>query len=266
MNPTRTFLQGAATLGLFLVLWYGFSQLDFVSFFHVKNLRDSTERQLGDLVWTQVESTEDIIYDDSLNQTLERLLDPICKKAGIPRDSLKVHLIRSDEVNAFALPDRHLAVYSGLITDCPKQEALQGVLAHEVAHIQKNHVMQKLSKEIGLSALLSIVSGGRASQVHGLIRLLSSSAYDRSLEEEADYTGVSYLMDARIDPKPLADFFFQLASKRDLPEAMNWISTHPDSEERARVILKRVKGRATGKAQTLTAAEWSAFKERIEGQ
>jgi len=265
MKTERTLFQGLITLGIFLGMWYGFSRIDFVSFFHVKNLRTNTEQKLGDLIWRQVEATEDVVYDDSLTQTLDKLLDPICKEAGIERDSLKVHLIRNDEVNAFALPDRHLAVYTGLITDCPRQEALQGVLAHEVAHIQKNHVMEKLSKEIGLSALLSIISGGRASQIHGLIGKLSSSAYDRSLEEEADHEGVSYLLDAHIDPTPLADFFFQMASKSDLPEAMDWVSTHPNSEERARTILKRIKSRKPGHTQTLTTEEWEAFKKRLAG-
>jgi beta-barrel assembly-enhancing protease len=92
---------------------------------------------------------------------LDKLILPLCKANTIERDSLKVHIVEKDEVNAFALPNNHLVVYTGLITDCKKQEALQGVLGHEIAHIEKNHVMKKLSKEVGLSVLLSATTGGK---------------------------------------------------------------------------------------------------------
>ena len=45
--------------------------------------------------------------------------------------------------------------------------------------------MKKLSKEIGFSVLLSL-TGANSSMIKEVISTLSSSAYDRNLEQEAD--------------------------------------------------------------------------------
>jgi len=96
------------------------------------------------LIWDEISNTEDVITNDSVVKTLDKLIIPICEANDIERDSLKIHIVQKDEINAFALPNNHLVVYTGLIEDCKKQEALQGVLGHEIAHIEKNHVMKKI--------------------------------------------------------------------------------------------------------------------------
>ena len=74
---------------------------------------------------------------------------------------------------------------------------LSGVIAHELAHIEKKHVIKKLTREIGLSVLVSVISGqsdpGVISQI---AKTLSSSAFDRKMEKEADMVGVQYLLNA----------------------------------------------------------------------
>ena len=120
-----------------------------MKFFKVEQRTTAVENKLGDLIWDDISKMGDVITNDSIVNTLDKLLKPICDKNGIERDSIKVHIVQKDEINAFALPNNHLVVYTGLITDCKEQAALQGVLGHEIAHIENNHVMKKLSKEIG---------------------------------------------------------------------------------------------------------------------
>ena len=183
---------------------------------------------------------------------------------SLSRGATSVHIVEKDEVNAFALPNNHLVVYTGLITDCKKQEALQGVLGHEIAHIEKNHVMKKLSKEVGLSVLLSATAGGKGGQIlKGIFKTLSSTAYDRALEKEADMSSVKYMLAADINPEPMADFMYELAQKHDTPDGFGWISTHPESEERAKYILDYLKGKKYEKKQTMTQKEWDDYKNKI---
>lgn len=40
-------------------------------------------------------------------------------------------------------------------------------------------------------------------------KLLSSTAYDRTLESEADKTAVFYLLQSGINPEPFGEFFVQ---------------------------------------------------------
>lgn len=261
----KTIFQGLVFVVAFFLLWFGLSRLDFVGFFQIQKHTTSAENKIGDLIWDQIRETENVVTNDSLVKTLDKLILPICKANAIERDSLKVHLVEKDEVNAFALPNKHLVVYTGLIVDCKKQEALQGVLGHEIAHIENNHVMKKLSKEIGLSVLLTATAGGKGGQVvKEILKTLSSSAYDRTLEKEADMQSVKYLLKADINPEPMADFMYALAQKENLPDSFAWISTHPESEERAKYILDYLKGKKYKKKQTLTEEKWKLFQAKIK--
>ncbi|WNM19782.1 M48 family metallopeptidase [Flavobacterium capsici] len=261
----KTIIQGLAILLSFFLIWFGFSQLDYVKFFKIKERTINVENKLGDLIWNEINRTEDVVLNDSITKTLDSLILPICKANNIERDSLKVHIIDKDEVNAFALPNKHLVVYTGLIVDCKKQEALQGVLGHEIAHIEKNHVMKKLSKELGFSVLLSATTGGKGGQlIKEVFKTLSSSAYDRTLEKEADITSVDYMIEADIDPKPMADFMYQMSLDSKMPDGFSWISTHPESEERSKYILEYIKGKKLTIKPTLTEKNWKDFQEQIK--
>ena len=246
--------------GLFLAL----SQVDFVSYFHVKEIRSSSENKIGDLIWDEISSTGEVIANDSITGTLDKLIAPICDNNNIKKDSLKIHIVVNDDINAFALPDNHLVVFTGLIKECKNQEALQGVLGHEIAHIANNHVMKKLSKEIGLSVLLSATTGGKGSAiVKEILKSLSSSAYDRTLEKEADITSVDYLLKADINPAPFADFMFELAQQKNLSDSFYWISSHPESEERAKYILDYLKGKNYKKIPTISENNWDNYKKLV---
>jgi beta-barrel assembly-enhancing protease len=263
----KTILQGVLIISAFLLVWFGFSQLDYMRLFKVRERTENMEQKLGDMIWDQIEETETVVTNDTIVKQLDGLLKPICEANDIDRDSLKVHIIKKDEINAFALPNNHLVVYTGLIEDCKRQEALQGVLGHEIAHIEKNHVMKKLSKEIGYSVLLTAAGGTKGGQMaRELLKTLSSSAYDRSLEKEADITSVKYLLEANIDPRPMADFMYQMAQDSNMDKHMYWIADHPESEERAKYILDYIKGKKLKPKATISDKDWKAFQEMVKAE
>lgn len=260
----KTIIQGLIILALFFGLFFGLSKVDFVGLMQIEKNTTSAENKIGDLIWDNIQETEDIITNDSIVKTLDSLIVPICKANKIERDSLKIHIVKNDEVNAFALPNKHLVIYTGLLLDCKKQEAVQGVIGHEIAHIENNHVMKKLSKEVGLTVLLTAASGGKGGEIiKEIFKTLSSSAYDRTLEKEADMESVNYLLKANINPEPMADFMFQLAQQEALPNAFSWISTHPESEERAKYILDYLKGKKYQKKQSISETNWVLFQEKL---
>ena len=195
----KTIFQGLIIAIAFFGIWLGLSRIDFVKFLEIKKHTASTEHKIGDIIWNQIHDSEKVITNDSIVKTLDKLIEPICKANHIERDSLKIHIIQKDEINAFALPNNHLVVYTGLMKDCQKQEALQGVLGHEIAHIENNHVMKKLSKEVGLSVLLTATAGDKGGAIlKKIFKTLSSTAYDRTLEKDADMQSVKYLLKAEI--------------------------------------------------------------------
>ena len=89
----KTISKGLVIVALFFGVWMLLSQIDFVKHFKVKEAKSGTEKTIGDIIWDEIENTETIIFDDSIVNTLDSLLLPICKENGIERDSLKVHII-----------------------------------------------------------------------------------------------------------------------------------------------------------------------------
>lgn len=261
----KALFRGLSIVVVFFGIWFVLSQIDFITFFKIDKAKSATEEKVGDMIWDQIKTTEDIIVNDSITKSLDKLLKPLCKENGIERDSLKVHIIQKDEVNAFALPDGHLVVYSGLIEASKNEQALIGVLGHEIAHIQNNHVMKKLSKEIGFSVLMSVTTGNNNPVViREIMHTLSSSAYDRSLEKEADMASVEYMLKANVDPAPFADFLYEMSFDNKLPSALSWVNSHPESEERAKYILEFIKGKKHNQKYYLSKTQWDGFKKAVE--
>lgn len=258
----KALFQGAALGCFFIALWLSLSQIDFMRIFQVEKTSETTEEKLGKLFWETIQDSETIITHDSVNKNVRKIIDRISQKNSIDGKKIKLHIVRDSDINAFAMPDNHLIVFSGLIADCENESELAGVLGHEIAHMQKKHVMKKLIREVGLSVLLSMTTGGGGSQaVKEAARHLSASAYDRTLETEADLASVDYLVKAGINPAPFADLLFRMSTSDAVPAGFYWISSHPESEERAKEILKYAKGRKGTSKRILTSAEWASLKK-----
>jgi predicted Zn-dependent protease len=171
-------------------------------------------------------------------------------------------MVKSDDVNAFALPGGHLIVFTGLIDFVENESELAGVIGHELAHIQLDHVMKKMGKEIGLSVLINMTSGGGNGEVvREALKTLTSTAFDRGLEKDADIKSVEYLSNAHIDYKGMSAFMNRLArEKENLGDHVTILSTHPASEDRAQYILAQGKKHSYEIKPVLSDSTWNAFK------
>ena len=261
----KVMIQGIALVSAFFAIWFLLSTVDWMSVFKVEKKATSIEKKLGDLFWKQIRQTEEIIGDDYITRPVDSIVARICSANNIDRKSIKVHVLYDSDVNAFAFPDGHLVINSGLISESQTPEELAGVIGHEISHITQKHVMNKLVKEIGLSLLISMTTGSsRPEMIQETVRMLSSTAFDRKLEKEADLRSVDLLIKASIDPEPFANFLFRLSSKESgMPGFMNWISTHPGSEERAASILEYSKGMENEFQPVLASSTWEEIKKRL---
>lgn len=261
----KTLIQGLISVVLFFATWFVLMQVDWMTIFQVQKASDKTEEKLGELFWEGFKNSELEIKNAFVLNAVDSIVNKICIENEIDRGLIKVHILNDIEVNAFALPDGHLVIYSGLILNSDKSEELAGVIAHEMAHIQLNHVMQKLLKEIGISVLVSMTTGnGGGELVRESAKILSSTAFDRKLEKEADIKAVDYLVKAKINPELFANFLYKLSHKEhELVQYLTWISTHPESKERAKYIIEYCKGKTGETEQVLTDETWELMKLKL---
>ncbi len=251
---------------IFFAAWFGLSQVDYVKIFHLSNLSKKTEKKLGEVIMKTIERTHDEIDDDSTKAMLDKITRRICEDNVIDPDDIHVHLVESSDVNAFALPGNHLVIYSGLVKRCDSASELCGVMAHEIGHMQLNHVMKRLAGELGIAMLASVATNGNSQVAEQIIKLLSSSAFERSQESDADRFAVDCLLQARINPRGFANFMLKIAKLHDLPEEAEWISSHPDSKKRAEAIRAQYSTQHVTYLPVVSDEEWGVLKDAVRGE
>ncbi|MFZ4455240.1 MAG: M48 family metallopeptidase [Bacteroidales bacterium] len=158
------------------------------------------------------------------------------------RNSKKLNftVVKSDMVNAYALPDGNIVVYTALLDAMTDYEELAGVLAHEAIHVNNRHSMRMLARNLSgylfLSAVMSDVNGITAVIADNL-HTLSNLTYSREFEEQADREGVQILIDNRINPSGMTKLLEHL--KKEHNEYMPQIlSSHPQTVERINYVRK----------------------------
>ena len=183
----------------------------------------------------------------------------------IPNTDYKynITILDFDMVNAFALPGGDIIIFRGLIEKSKRPEELAGVMAHEIQHIEQRHMTKILIKDKLLDILISSMTGdsGGAGTALMAAKTLGSLAYRRSEESSADTEGLKMLVNARIDPNGLIDFFETLKKEyANMPDIFIYISTHPDTGGRIEKLGNMIKGYSFKPEKLLPDVNWEETK------
>lgn len=172
------------------------------------------------------------------------VFDALAGHAEAPPDSLRLTFRQGGKLlgaNALALPGGQIIVTDELAELAHTSEALAGVLAHEIAHVEHRHGMRLLTRIAGLSTIVMLMTGEVSSMTHDIGALgsaLLDLEYSRGFELEADTRGSALLRLADMDPETLAALLEKLTSQTRR-QAPNWLSTHPPTGERIRLIREQ---------------------------
>lgn len=262
----KPLIQGLILIGSLFLIWFLFQLINWSPLVAHKKVDLVSEKKIGDLLLEGIKQSEHVSEDAAVFGQLDSLVGVICTSNGINRANVQLHLIDKNEVNAFAMPGGHLIVYTGLFKKTENSDQLCAVLAHEIAHIQLNHVIEKLSAEIGLTVLFSVLTnGGDAHMIHEILRNLSSTKFSRELEKEADLKAIVYLQKSRINPLALADFMEIMARDEDvLSTNFEWFSSHPSSKNRVSYLRKEAKKyQSKPYVLALPAEHWKMLQQRL---
>jgi predicted Zn-dependent protease len=149
---------------------------------------------------------------------------------------IKVHIIRSEEINAFALPGGRIFVYSGILEKMDSPEQLVALLGHEVSHVLGRHSLKSICRSLATSLVLSSMlgdAGGIGSNILAQADKFKELDYSRELETEADMHGLEIMDENRIDPRGMVRLLEILDRESvEMPTLMKYLSTHPETKER----------------------------------
>lgn len=173
----------------------------------------------------------------------------------------EVTIIDNDSIlNAFCTPGGYIYVYTGLIKFLDTEDELAGVLGHEIAHADLRHATDQMTKSYGLRLIVGLLTGGQGDFFASLGMGLLNLSFSRGDEREADAYSVIYLNDTDYDPRGFASFFEKLSEKGESMGALQFLSTHPNPENRVKEIEQKWKetGSKTGKDFSLHYSELKA--------
>lgn len=150
--------------------------------------------------------------------------------------SWEMYIVKNDEVqNAFCTPGGYIYIYTGLIKYLDTKSSLAGVIGHEMAHADKRHSTNQLTKVYGVQTLLEIALGENQGLISQVASQLITLSFSRSNEEEADEFSVRYLC-----PTPYlsdgAANFFQKIIESGAATPPEFLSTHPNPDNRVEDI------------------------------
>jgi predicted Zn-dependent protease len=145
----------------------------------------------------------------------------------------KLYIIQDDNtLNAFCTPGGYIYVYTGLIKYLDNASSLAGVIGHEMAHADRRHSTQQLTTQYGLSLLVDVVAGTTSQgQLAEIAASLSSLAFSRDHEKDADAHSVIYLCPTPYRADGAADFFEKIVAS-GAPQPPAFLSTHPNPDNR----------------------------------
>ncbi len=245
---------------LLLTLWFGFDTLVSLA---VSRIPTAWEQKIGETAQRDFLAGQTVVAGGPAVEAVREITKRLT--AHIPDNPYTFHVtvVRSDIVNAFALPGGYVVVFTGLLKKAESPEEVAGVLSHELNHVLQRHGLERIVKTLGVVAVITILVGDQQGLI-GLVKQLGveliALKFSREQETEADVTGLKLLHRAKIALDGMIRFFERLSESEG--GRVELLSTHPMSAARA----ERLKAEAASLPPQMPEPfgfEWSRVQESL---
>ncbi len=174
----------------------------------------------------------------------------------------EVKIIKDDNtLNAFCTPGGYIYVYTGLIKYLDKADHLAGVMGHEMAHADHRHSTDAMTRQMGVGMLFDFVLGkSDSSAVKQILSNLAALKYSRTNETEADMSSVNYLAATGYACNGTAGFFEKLIADGNNPKIPQFLSTHPNPDNRVAAINEKATQKGCSTAEANLEISYATFK------
>ncbi len=194
---------------------------------------------------------------------------------------LRVTVLDSKEINAFALPGGFLFVERGLLEAVDDESELAGVVGHEMSHVIARHGHKLMTKaEIAniffqAAQVAAVLLTGGAAGIGtyyamqygfyglGLVLDLKLLGVSRDFELQADQLGIQYTWNSGYDPTGFVRFFDKMATTKGYVEGASWFYDHPPFYERMVETEREMTFLPKKKEVVVQTSEFDAMKKAL---
>ena len=199
-----------------------------------------------------------VIRDTEIEAIFQEWMEPLLEAADLPKKSVNLILVQSNQINAFVAGGANIFIYTGLIERTENPNEMIGVLAHELGHVAGGHLigmraaLERASYEsilgmvLGVGAAIATGNGGAAQAIisgTGTVAQRKFLAHSRVNESSADQAALTFLEKADINPSGLESFLKKLESEELMPsnQQSEYVRTHPLTHNRIEALQTRLK-------------------------
>jgi Zn-dependent protease with chaperone function len=204
----------------------------------------SVDKMIGDQSWPIVESQmfkPTKLSAERQKEIADKFADVTSRLSATDKNLPNYQLFfRASQVgpNAIAIPGGRLVMTDELVALSKDDNALIGVLLHELGHIKNRHSMRNIIQATAISAIVSLWLGDVSAIVATVPTMMATMKYSRDLETEADDFAIGSLKALKIPGQAVGDIFVAMekahgssnSDKNDKVESI--LSSHPVTAER----------------------------------
>ena len=204
-------------------------------------------------IYKQTLETTSKYEDPILEKYITDLGEEIVSVSSMKGEKFTFTLLDAEDLNAFATRDNYIYVNRGLLNYVSNEAQLVSVLAHEVAHITRGHVVGQEEKMTGAQIISTIAAVLSASnEVYEASMAYANSlirGHGRRNELEADETGAEYMAKLGYDPKEMLSMLSIMKDQESVKKKRasakgggiqtyhGIFSSHPRNDSRLRTVV-----------------------------
>lgn len=195
-----------------------------------------------DLAQGFVQQTE-LEHDPAIQQALADMGARLAGQVEGRRRPFTVRVVRSPEINAYALPGGFVFLTRPLLEFCDwDRDEMAFVVGHEMGHIIRFHAMDRLMTNSVLSATLGRLALGKGllgAPMTSLMTTLLNQGYSQEQELDADGVGVRLAGTAGYDAAAATRLLARLGTLAGAPSGISaYFASHPPVDLRIRNVQR----------------------------
>ena len=228
------------------------------------------EIEVGKASLAKISGKYGIVRDQEATIYLNKYLKSLAlyaERQGLVYSSL---ILANDQVNAYSLPGGYVLVTLGALKGIQGPGELAGILAHELGHINKKHILNHVKIEVRYSAfetLARVLAGSRqiitdsVNQINEKIEeRLFLEGYAQAEEFEADAYALRLLQSLGMSAEPFLRYLTRLEGVDGQASMENLDKTHPPLAKRIEAMRALLR---PGLAEPVVTKEFTGFIETI---
>jgi len=203
------------------------------------------EKKMGADANVEISKKYEKSKDKAAQKKLEEMGAKIIKNVTRKDFNYTFTLIKMKDYNAFAIPGGYV-YFAEELWNIMDDSSREGILAHEITHVDKRHSLNQMEKQmmasIGLSVLLGVTKSSDLAYVAAdIANTALTMSYSRSDERMADKNGTDLLIKAGLDPLGVLDSMRKIKRLSGESGSLGIFASHPPTAERVKYLTAYLK-------------------------